>query len=177
MPTAKLNDAAFLKQRGDQTLTQSIASGKGGMPAWSSKLGADDIAAVLAYLKSLAGLDNAAGDSSAAPASAPAGPAPAPAATDPAQPEVAVIPEVGHDLFVKNCSMCHGEDGTRVARVQLLSPEFGGRISAALLNTKISRGATAGGMPTFSKARGGPLSDSQIAAIVAYIKDVAGGAP
>jgi mono/diheme cytochrome c family protein len=177
MPTAKLSDAAFLKQRGDQALTQSIASGKGGMPAWSGKLSADDISAVLAYIRSLAGLDSSGSDSATAATAPEPAAKPDPAATDSTQPVVDVNPEVGHELFVKNCSMCHGEDGTRIARVQLLSPDFGGRISTSLLNTKISRGASAGGMPTFSKARGGPLSESQIAAIVAYIKDAAGGTP
>jgi mono/diheme cytochrome c family protein len=168
MPTAKLNDPTFLKQRGDQALTQSIANGKGGMPAWSSKLSADDIAGVLAYIKSLAGMDSAGGDS---------GPPPAPPDPDPRQPLVDVTPEVGRELFVKNCSSCHGEDGQRIATVRLLSPDWSGGMSAKSLNSRISNGAAGAGMPAWSKMRGGALSVSQIAAIVAYIKDTVGGAP
>jgi mono/diheme cytochrome c family protein len=177
MPTAKLNDPAFLKQRGDQALTDGIAKGKGGMPAWSGKLSADDISAVVAYIKSLAGLDAGGSDSGAA--AAPAAPAakPDPAATDPSEPLVDVTPEVGRELFGKNCAMCHGEDGQRMPGIKLLSPDWSGGMSGKSLNSRITNGAPTGGMPAFSKTRGGPLSVTQVAAIVAYIKDTAGGVP
>ncbi len=56
---AKLADTAWLRQRGDDVLSNSIANGKGGMPALGLDKGGpitqDDITALLAYLKASAG--------------------------------------------------------------------------------------------------------------------------
>lgn len=55
---AKLNDARWLAERGDEALAQSIANGKGAMPAWGRSKGGplddDGIAALLSFLKALA---------------------------------------------------------------------------------------------------------------------------
>lgn len=79
-------------------------------------------------------------------------------------------PGRGGELFVENCAVCHGVDG-------------GGRVGASLTNfpgievdltiaTTIANGIEGSVMPAWSQARGGPLSDQDIADIVAYITGV-----
>ncbi len=76
--------------------------------------------------------------------------------------------EEGAQLFAENCAICHGADGK-------------GRIGATLnqdwpsirpdltVKNAIVNGINGSVMPAWSQAKGGPLTDSQIEALVVYI--------
>ncbi len=82
----------------------------------------------------------------------------------------------GAELFAQNCAVCHGSQGQ-------------GRIGATLaknwpsirpdleIKATISNGVSGSPMPAWSQANGGPLSDSEIEAIVAYILTWESGQP
>lgn len=52
---ADMSVAAFWEGRTDESVTESITSGKGAMPAFGSKLSAEEIAALVAYIRELSG--------------------------------------------------------------------------------------------------------------------------
>lgn len=118
------------------------------MPAFGAgsggSLGVPDIAAVLIYLKTWAGVN----------------------ATSAL---VATMPGAGRDLFVRNCTGCHGENGDRVAGVQLFSREFLTRETDAVLLQTITRG-NAKGMPAWGQEAGGPLTGEQIQSLLEHLK-------
>ena len=84
--------------------------------------------------------------------------------------------EEGAQLFAENCQVCHGDQGQ-------------GRVGATLaknwpsirpdltIKAVISEGVAGSPMPAWSQANGGPLSDTQIDALVAYILSWETGAP
>ncbi len=85
----------------------------------------------------------------------------------------------GAKLFTNYCSGCHGAAGQGG-----MAPSIGGKdfLSAhddAAIVQSTSVGIVAKGMPAWSKANGGTLTDSQIADIVAYLRSLApsAGAP
>ncbi len=84
--------------------------------------------------------------------------------------------EIGRALYGENCAVCHGADGQGRVGAQLakdwpsLRPD---RTIAAV----IANGIPGSAMPAWSQARGGPLSEEQIEAIVAYILTWESGAP
>jgi len=86
--------------------------------------------------------------------------------------------ELGQDLFSKNCSICHGDFGeggpnpTRPGDIiaPISSAEFLQTRDDATLRAIISQGQPNFGMSPFSAAFGGPLSDEEIDALVAYIR-------
>lgn len=86
--------------------------------------------------------------------------------------------EVGRQLFVENCSSCHGEFGEGG-----INPSKAGDIIAPIstseyLSTRddttlkaiISQGQPNFGMSPFSLSYGGPLDESEIDALVSYIR-------
>jgi mono/diheme cytochrome c family protein len=86
--------------------------------------------------------------------------------------------EEGARLFASNCTACHGqfgEGGPNPARPGDLIPPIS---SAEFLNTRddatlrniISQGQPELGMSPFGPAYGGPLSDDQVDALVAYVR-------
>ncbi|MFQ6116691.1 MAG: c-type cytochrome, partial [Candidatus Bipolaricaulia bacterium] len=92
IPSANLGSAEFWSSRSDEELFAATAKGKGGMPAQSSaeggRLSDEEIAAILKYLKSEAGLG-------------PSAPAPIP-------------PEIPHGLEgMTECLKCHGLEGIK----------------------------------------------------------------
>src|SRR5919199_3163988 len=183
--SVKLMDAGFLQQRGDDALLQTISTGKGGMPAQGKDKGGtltgDDIAAVLAYLKSQAGIaapggpaaDAPAAPAAAAPAAAPFAPAPAaPAAPAPLTQDEQALVSHGKSLFVGNCATCHGESKEQLGKLGngtwLLQRGDRG-ISQTIADGKSVPGAPLA-MPAFSTK----LSADDIGAVIAYLKSVAG---
>jgi len=86
--------------------------------------------------------------------------------------------EVGQQLFNQNCSTCHGEfgeGGPNPARsgdiiAPISSAEYLDTRDDATLEAIISQGQPDFGMSPFGSANGGPLSEEEVAAIVAYIR-------
>ncbi len=73
----------------------------------------------------------------------------------------------GKTLFAKTCSPCHGPGGDMIPVAKLNSKSFLQGYGAAALASTTAGGK--GGMPAFGAAKGGPLSDQQIKAIVEYL--------
>ncbi len=86
--------------------------------------------------------------------------------------------EEGAQLFVSNCAVCHGqfgEGGPNPANpsqtiVPISSAEFLKTRDDLTLRSIISQGQPNFGMSPFGSANGGPLSDDQIDALVAFIR-------
>lgn len=147
-PNARLNNAAFLKSRGDGPVALAIANGKVAMPAFGAMgggpLSAGDIEAVVAYLKVLAGMQVTLLTGGAG------------AATD------------SKALFTTFCTPCHSGSSDRLTSKAFLESK-----GDALLVQAVSEG-TSQGMPAWSKEHGGSLSQEQIKAIVQYLVASAG---
>lgn len=71
-------------------------------------------------------------------------------------------------LYETNCAECHGEFGNRLPIARLDSKEFLASIGEAGLVAATRDGK--GAMPAWGKAKGGPLDDRQIVAIVQYLE-------
>jgi len=153
IPNISLSSVEYLEKLGDGALISSINDGKGVMPGFGRSKGGSfaptDIAAILAYVKSWAGVNAT---------SALAGPG---------------VSGEGTDLFARNCAPCHGQNGENVAGVRLKSKEFLVAKTDPVIIQTISQG-NAKGMPAWSKELGGPLSKEQIESIVKYLKSSAG---
>ncbi|MGD2156304.1 MAG: c-type cytochrome [Anaerolineales bacterium] len=86
--------------------------------------------------------------------------------------------EVGQELFIQNCSPCHGdfgEGGPNPARAGDVIPpismaEYLKTRDDTTLRAIIAQGQPNFGMSPFGSAFGGPLDDDQIDAIVAFIR-------
>ena len=84
----------------------------------------------------------------------------------------------GQELFSQNCASCHGdlgEGGANPARVgDIIAPistaEYLKTRDDQTIRAVISQGQPAFGMSPFGSAFGGPLSDEQVNALVAYIR-------
>lgn len=153
VPGSSLASSAYLSGLGDGTLISVVSEGKGVMPGFGrakgGPFGIPETAALLAYLKSWAGLSATS------------------ALTGPEQ------AGAGRDLFLRNCTPCHGESGDRVPGVQLKSPAFLSRETDVVLKRNITQG-NAKGMPAWGQVNGGPFSEAQIDAILQYLKSSAG---
>ncbi|MBI2952732.1 MAG: c-type cytochrome [Chloroflexi bacterium] len=162
MPTAKLGDADWLQQRGDNALSQSIANGKELMPAWGKEKGGplspDDIAAVLAYLNEAARGGQAASGSGSGQ-----------------RVEVKLSGDAarGRDLYAKNCQACHGQSRDRVSEAKLADAAWLQERGDAALGMSIANGK--GAMPSWGEEKGGPISKDDIAALLEFFKAMAGG--
>ncbi len=107
----------------------------------------------------------AAGQQPAPPAAPIAVPAPPKPAVDTAS------LEEGKSLFAKTCAGCHGPDGGLMPSAKLNSKAYlqGYGLDALAQTTAAGKG----GMPPFGTAKGGPLSDQQVKAIVDYLVSAA----
>jgi len=76
--------------------------------------------------------------------------------------------ELGARLYNENCAVCHGIDGQGRVGARL-AKDWPSIRPDATIRTNISNGIVGSVMPGWSLANGGPLSDSEINAIVAYI--------
>lgn len=75
----------------------------------------------------------------------------------------------GATLFAENCARCHGQSGEReTAGVVINSREYLEAHDEAMIFGKIAAGVP--GMMPYARANGGPLTDSQIWDLVAFIK-------
>jgi mono/diheme cytochrome c family protein len=76
--------------------------------------------------------------------------------------------ELGANLYNQNCAICHGVDGQgRVGAT--LAQDWPSIRPALTIASTIANGIGGSAMPAWSQAKGGPLSDEEIAAIVTYI--------
>jgi mono/diheme cytochrome c family protein len=151
--------------RPDATVKNAIANGVDGspMPAWSQENGGPltetEIDALTAFILTL-------------------GPAgfpelmdfPTPTAHLPITPmaEVEGDPNNGAILYAENCAMCHGDQGEgRVGAT--LAKDWPSIRPDLSIKTVIQNGVGGSPMPAFSQENGGPLSETQINDVVAYV--------
>jgi cytochrome c oxidase cbb3-type subunit 3 len=84
--------------------------------------------------------------------------------------------ELGERLFSENCAVCHGPDGQgRVGAV--LSKDWPSLRPDLLVKSTIENGIPGSPMPAWIQAKGGPLTQDEIDAIVAYILSWETGGP
>lgn len=151
--------------RPDLTVKNVIENGIPGsvMPAWSEEKGgplsADQIDALVYYILSwqTGGVPQI---------------TPWPTATP--LPPVTPIPNVkgdpnrGAQLFSANCTVCHGSKGQGRIGANLGKDWSGIRPDLSVLTT-ISNGIPGSVMPAWSQSRGGPLSDTDIQDLTAFV--------
>lgn len=84
--------------------------------------------------------------------------------------------ELGARIYAENCALCHGEDGQGRVGATLakdwpsIRPDL--RVRETIIN-----GVPGALMPAWSKAKGGPLNDEEIDALVFYILSWQSGGP
>lgn len=85
--------------------------------------------------------------------------------------------QLGQQVYVENCAVCHGADGEgRVGAT--LSKDWPSIRPDLVAADTIAKGVEGSPMPAWSQAYGGPLSDEEIDAVVFYILSwQTGGAP
>jgi cytochrome c oxidase cbb3-type subunit III len=84
--------------------------------------------------------------------------------------------ELGERLFAENCAVCHGSDGQGRVGV-VLSKDWPSLRPDLLVKSTIENGVSGSPMPAWSQAKGGPLTQEEIDAIVAYILTWETGGP
>jgi mono/diheme cytochrome c family protein len=79
-------------------------------------------------------------------------------------------------LYIRNCAVCHGDRAEgRIGAT--LAKDFPGIRVEALLKGTISNGVKGSAMPAWSKSNGGPLADTEIDDIVAFIRSLGNQGP
>lgn len=82
----------------------------------------------------------------------------------------AALVSSGHQLWGLNCSSCHGDHGQGVTAPALNSKQFLSGITDDQMHRIVASGITGTPMPSWWNEFGGPLTDEQIAAVVAYVR-------
>jgi len=90
--------------------------------------------------------------------------------------EAALI-DTGHDLWELNCAPCHGLEGQGVDAPALNSKEFFEGTTDEQIHHLTAAGIPGTEMPTWWNELGGPLTDEQIQALVAFIRSWEPSAP
>jgi len=151
--------------RPDLRIKATIENGVPGspMPAWSvakgGPLSAEEIEALVAYI-----LSWETGEPLVIPTQAPVTQRPTLAPL----PEVKGDPNRGAILFDENCAVCHGADGQ--GRVGATLARTWGAIRPDLsIKTVIQNGVAGSAMPAWSQAKGGPLTESDVDDLVAFV--------
>ncbi len=87
-------------------------------------------------------------------------------------PNVQGDPNHGAQLFAENCAVCHGPDGQgRVGAA--LATVWSGIRPDLQVKTTISNGIAGSAMPAWSQAKGGPLSETEINDLTAFVLSLA----
>lgn len=82
----------------------------------------------------------------------------------------------GKTLYAQNCAVCHGDRAQgRVGAT--LAKDFPGIRVDSLLKDIISNGVQGSVMPAWGKAKGGPLSDTEVEDIAGFIRSLGNIAP
>ena len=81
----------------------------------------------------------------------------------------AALVTTGHRLW-SNCSSCHGENGEGISAPALNSKEFLESVSDDQMHHIVQSGVPGTSMPAWWDEFGGPLTDDEIAALVAYVR-------
>jgi mono/diheme cytochrome c family protein len=76
----------------------------------------------------------------------------------------------GRQLWSLNCASCHGASGQGIDAPALNSRQFLGSVADEQMHGIIAGGIPGTEMPAWWNEYGGPLTDQQIQAIVAYIR-------
>jgi mono/diheme cytochrome c family protein len=151
--------------RPDLRIRETISNGVQGsvMPAWSQAKGGPlseaDIDALTAYILSW----QSGGPQSFLPL-------PTLASRPPITPIPNVVgdPNQGAVLFDQNCAACHGQNGEGRVGATLAKAWTSIRADLRIKNT-IENGIAGSVMPAWSQANGGPLTDTEINNLVAFV--------
>jgi mono/diheme cytochrome c family protein len=151
--------------RPDLQVQQTIENGIPGsvMPAWSQEnggpLGEAEIDALVYYILSW--------QTGGPPIIAPTPAAPEMAPLTP-PPDVSGDPNNGAALYAGNCAVCHGPNGEgRVGAT--LAKDFPSIRPDLQIKETIANGVSGSVMPAWSQANGGPLTETEVDDLVAYI--------
>ena len=155
--------AAFPGIQPGPAMQETIGRGVEGspMPAWSQAFGGpltdQDIADVAAYI--LAAFEG----------TQPITPLPvySPPPIEPL-PDIEGDPSLGGGVYLENCAMCHGDRGQ--GRFGLpLAKAWSGTQPEVYIHEVVSNGIGGTLMPAWSRGRGGPLEETAIDNVVAYV--------
>jgi len=83
----------------------------------------------------------------------------------------------GADLFSKNCSTCHGENGTGGTAPTLNSKQFLSTTSDDQIALLIAGGVSGSSMSAWSQDYGGSLTSEQIRELVTFLRSLEATAP
>lgn len=89
----------------------------------------------------------------------------------------AALVSLGEQLWGLNCASCHGIDGEGVDAPALNAKEFLDATADAQIHRIVAAGISGTEMPAWWNEFGGPLTDEQIAAVVAYLRSWQAAAP
>jgi mono/diheme cytochrome c family protein len=84
---------------------------------------------------------------------------------------------VGAPIFLKNCSPCHGTQGEGAVGPPLRDSQYVETSAEAVLFATISGGRPGTEMPAWLNTNGGPLTQSQIDQVIAYLRALQGHSP
>jgi cytochrome c oxidase cbb3-type subunit III len=73
-------------------------------------------------------------------------------------------------LYSQNCAGCHGANGQNGPAIDLANPEYQALVDDALLRKSISSGMPGTEMPAFAQSAGGMLTDVQVNALIAGMR-------
>lgn len=73
-------------------------------------------------------------------------------------------------LYSQNCAACHGSKGQNGPAIDLANPEYQALVDDATLRKWISGGMPGTEMPAFAQSQGGMLTDAQVNALVAGMR-------
>ncbi|MGO9325823.1 MAG: cytochrome c [Terracidiphilus sp.] len=73
-------------------------------------------------------------------------------------------------LYSQNCAACHGANGQNGPAIDLANPEYQAQVDDSTLRKWISSGMPGTEMPAFAQSQGGMLTDAQVNALVAGMR-------
>ncbi len=151
-----IDPAAFTRAVIEQGVSGTV------MTPWSLRYGGplndQEITDVVAFVTSLSG-----GRSPMAPTATPRSVTPVPTV-----PGATGNPTEGKVLFIDNCAMCHGEDGQGRTGARL-DKGFASINPQQFVRATVAQGIANTAMPAWSQNHGGPLTESEIDNISAFI--------